>query len=122
MIKKLPVGHICFSFILLCPQPCLLHLPGFSQKMFPHKRKGVPRSVVLLITIIIFHFPRIPKQPFVHYQVHEALNASKYSGAFAKAPQSGTSLATTTQEQMCTEHRKSLKATCYYITCFTCWQ
>lgn len=49
---------------------------------------------------MIFYFPQIPKQPFVHDQVGGALTANKYSAASHKAPRAPPSLAISQSKQI----------------------
>lgn len=57
-----------------------LILQCFSRSL-AHVEEKAHHILMLLITIIMFYFPQIPKQPFVHDQVGGALNANKYSAA-----------------------------------------
>lgn len=57
--------------------------------------------LMLLITIMIFYLPQIPRQPSVHDQVGGALTANEYSAARNhKAPRAPPSLAIAQSQQV----------------------
>lgn len=93
-------------------------LPASSFRLvrenFPTWKKRCATSYWPLINSVIFHFPSVLRQPFVHYQVPVALNASKYTGGSEEVSSERCLCSNTTHTHTpthaCTQHKQLMLA------------